>query len=207
MKKKTIKQSSIVIGLLGLLAIPFMSSGQQSSRVVVKCEIERLEYFSNICLPNPTGGVTPGSLSLGGGLSLSMSSEAEAQSTIIFGTGEDFGEAWEDAQDTCEMTLTTVNHRGKGQRYSPTNRRFDCPFASCESVAPPKGSYSRELTSTCVCIRSSLSKKHTGNQCVELGRYTITTRSYSGAYDEALSRCAQTAQEAQDVGHVYCFAK
>ena len=199
MNKKIIKQSSVIIGLLGLLAIPFMSSGD----VIIACKTEVSKSFSNTCLPDPTGGVTPGSISLGGGLSLSMSSEA--RSTLIFGAGIDFGAAWRDAEQVCEKMLATVNQKGNGQIYSVD---FLCPMASCEVVESPKEGPATPFTGTCVCVRSFASKKHTGNQCVELGRSNHSEAyAFTYLYTQGLRTCAQTAQKTKDVGQVYCFNK
>ena len=188
MKKKTIKHSSIIIGLLGLLAVPFMSSGD----VTVKCETEESEAFVNTCLPSARGNFLPRS--------------SGARSAVIFGVGKNFSEAWEDATEVCVNMVSTVSS-GRIYESDIIESNEDCPITSCEVVAPR----SMPLNGTCLCIRKLVSRKQTGHpQCVELERYdmNMSSRSYysfSDMYADGLSDCADDMKTSPDVGQVYCF--
>ncbi len=173
------------------LAYPFLSV----AKTLIACTTTIDQYINTgLCLPNsPTGQFT--------------NKASEWSSKFIFGFGDGFADAWNDAEDSCRKMVTTVMGVNGSFKQSPVSGSvLYCNLQECEDINPKKGKSLGEkiLHAKCFCHRHLKE----GKTCVKTNEIEVSSSTnMSGLYQTGLDFCQRVAIEQNDSLTVYCMFK
>ena len=168
------------------LAYPVLSG----AKVLVSCnESVQLESsISGLCLPDRSGNFT---------------SQSSSWGNFIFGLGNTFGEAWDDAQNACFKLLQTVSANSSG-RFSGGPTGSICHLNHCRVLdLPPKMTINDVRPLNCFCLNTNSNCK---KEALFLPSDHNQARNHTDLFNSGLAYCKKIAQESNITGglQVYC---
>ncbi len=168
---------SLLISLF--LAYPFLST----AKVIVSCnKNNRISNITGLCLPNSRGAYT---------------SVSENWHNFIFGLGDSFSDAWEDAEKACLSMITLIDSNDLFQ-VKHENQEMICSLNECEILDFPDYITDKDIKPlNCHCLNP--------DPCfvVDSGSFPDKTN-YTDLFNAGLNYCSNKAKRLNVTLTVYC---
>ncbi len=139
-----------------------------------------------------------------------FTNDSNLWSNFIYGRGNSFSEAWDDAQAACKSMITIIDQNGNSVLGQQTEKQI-CNLQECVAIAPPKGMWKDTMAiGTCVCRQTGYSSKAQKTplsfDCNGKARGTVSGKvNFKELYDAGQEICRQEAIRQQDSFSTYCF--